>query len=43
VTSVRTCAEGLSNLGQIAMIVQSEDPDTFEVRTLVVKATPRNP
>lgn len=43
VTSVRTCAEGLSNLGQIAMIVQSEDPDTFEVRTLVVKATPRTP
>jgi hypothetical protein len=40
VTSVRTCAESLNNVGQIAMIVQSEDPDTFEVRTLVVKATP---
>jgi hypothetical protein len=42
VTSVRMCAEGLNNLGQIAMIVQSQDPDTFEVRTFVVKATPRN-
>jgi hypothetical protein len=41
VTSVRTCAEGLNNLGQIVMIVQSENPETFEVRTFVVKATPR--
>jgi hypothetical protein len=42
VSSVRMCAEGLNNLGQIAMIVQSENPNTFEVRTFVVRATPRN-
>jgi hypothetical protein len=41
VTSVVTCAEALNNRGQIAMIVSSEDPQTFEVRTFVVKATPR--
>jgi hypothetical protein len=41
VTSVHTCAEALNNLGQIVMTVQSENPNTFEVRTLVVKATPR--
>jgi hypothetical protein len=41
VTSVVTCAEALNNLGEIAMIVQSEDPETFEVRSFVVKATPR--
>jgi hypothetical protein len=41
VTSVRTCAEALNNRGQIVMIVQSENPEAFEVRTLVVRATPR--
>jgi hypothetical protein len=41
VTSVRTCAEALNNLGQIVMVVQSENPETFEVRTFVVGATPR--
>jgi hypothetical protein len=41
VTSVVTCAEALNNLGEIAMLVQSEDPETFEVRTFVVKASPR--
>ena len=41
VTSVVTCAEALNNLGQIVMTVFSEDPETFEVRTFVVKATPR--
>jgi hypothetical protein len=41
VTSVVTCAEALNNLGEIAMLVQSEDPETFEVRSFVVKATPR--
>jgi hypothetical protein len=40
VASVFTCAEALNNLGQIVMIAQSENPDTFEVRTFVVKATP---
>lgn len=40
VTSVVTCAEALNNLGQIAMSVQSEDPETFEVRTFIVRATP---
>ena len=42
VTSVVTCSEALNNLGQIVMTVQSENPDTFEVRTFVVKATPRD-
>ena len=41
VSSVRTCNEALNNLGEIVMTVQSENPDTFEVRTFVVKATPR--
>ena len=41
VSSVLMCAEGLNNAGQIAMIVQSENPNTFEVRTFVVRATPR--
>jgi hypothetical protein len=41
VTSVVTCAEALNNLGQIVMTVFSENPETFEVRTFVVKATPR--
>jgi hypothetical protein len=41
VTSVRTCAEALNNLGQIVMSVSSQDPDTFEVRRFIVKATPR--
>jgi hypothetical protein len=40
VTSVVTCSEALNNLGQIVMTVQSENPDTFEVRTFIVKATP---
>ncbi len=43
VTSVVTCAEALNNLGEIAMLVQSEDPETFEVRSFVVKATPTFP
>ena len=41
VTSVFTCSEALNNLGQIVMTVQSENPATFEVRTFIVKATPR--
>jgi hypothetical protein len=41
VSSVFTCHEALNNLGQIVMTVQSENPDTFEVRTFIVKATPR--
>jgi hypothetical protein len=41
ISSVFTCAEGLNDLGQIVMTVQSENPDTFELRTFVVKATPR--
>jgi hypothetical protein len=40
VTSVVTCSEALNNGGQIVMTVQSENPDTFEVRTFIVKATP---
>jgi hypothetical protein len=42
VSSVFTCSEALNNLGEIVMTVQSENPDTFEVRTFVVKATPRD-
>lgn len=41
VTSVFTCAEALNNFGQIVMTVQSEDPETFEVRSFIVRATPR--
>ncbi len=41
VTSVVTCAEALNNRGQIVMTVQSENPDTFEVRSFIVRATPR--
>lgn len=41
VSSVFTCSEALNNFGQIVMTVQSENPDTFEVRTFIVKATPR--
>jgi hypothetical protein len=39
---VVTCSEALNNLGQIVMSVSSEDPDTFEVRRFVVKATPKH-
>jgi hypothetical protein len=41
VTSIFTCSEALNNLGQIVMTVQSENPETFELRSFVVKATPR--
>jgi hypothetical protein len=40
VSSVFTCAEALNNIGQIVLTVQSENPDTFDVRSFVVKATP---
>jgi hypothetical protein len=43
VTSVFSCSEALNNLGQIVMTVQSENPDTFELRTFIVRATPRLP
>ena len=41
VSSVFTCSEALNNLGQIVMTVQSENPETFEVRRFIVRATPR--
>ena len=41
VTSIVSCSEALNNLGQIVMTVQSENPDTGDIRTFVVKATPR--
>jgi hypothetical protein len=41
VTSVVSCSEALNNRGEIAMTVFSEDPQTFEVRAFVVKASPR--
>ena len=40
-TSVRTCTEGLNDRGQIVMVAASEDPDTFETRWFVIRATPR--
>lgn len=40
VTSIVTCSEALNNRGQIVMSVQSENPETFELRTFIVKATP---
>jgi hypothetical protein len=43
VTSIFTCSEALNNRGQIVMTVQSENPETFELRSFVVKATPRRP
>lgn len=42
VSSVVTCSEALNNRGEIVMTVQSENPATFEVRTFVVKATPKD-
>ncbi len=42
VTSVLTCSEAINNRGQIVMSVFSEDPDTFEVRRFIVKATPKH-
>jgi hypothetical protein len=41
VTSVFTCAEALNNRGEIAMTVFSQNPETFEVRAFVVRASPR--
>ena len=41
VTNVVTCAEALNNRGEIAMTVFSENPETFEVRAFVVRASPR--
>lgn len=41
VTSVVTCAKALNNRGQIVMTVFSQDPETFEVRSFIVVATPR--
>jgi hypothetical protein len=41
ISSVFTCAEALNNFGQIVLTVQSENPETFEVRTFIVRATPR--
>jgi hypothetical protein len=41
ITSIVSCAEALNNLGQIVMTVQSENPDSFEVRSFIVRATPR--
>ena len=41
ISSIVSCNEALNNFGEIVMTVQSENPETFEVRTFVVKATPR--
>jgi hypothetical protein len=42
ITSVTTCSEALNNNGEIVMTVQSQNPKTFEVRTFIVKATPKS-
>jgi len=42
VSSVLTCSEAINNRGQIVMTVISEDPDTFEQRRFIVKATPKH-
>ena len=42
VSSVFTCSEALNNAGQIVMTVVSENPDTFEQRRFIVRATPRD-
>jgi hypothetical protein len=42
VTSVTTGSEALNNNGEIVMTVQSENPETFEVRTFIVKARPKS-
>jgi len=41
VSSVFTCSEALNNFGQIVMTVVSENPETFEQRRFIVRATPR--
>ena len=41
ITSVVTCAEALNNRGEIAMTVFSQNPETFEGRAFVVRASPR--
>ena len=41
VTNVFTCSEALNNNGEIVMTVQSQSPETFEVQTFIVKATPK--
>ncbi len=41
ITNLFTCAEALNNRGQIAMTVFSQNPETFEVRAFVVRASPR--
>ena len=41
VTGVITCSEAINNSGQIVMTVQSENPETFELRQFIVVATPR--
>jgi hypothetical protein len=41
VSSVVSCSEALNNRGEIVMTVFSENPDTFDVRVFVVKASPR--
>ena len=42
ITSITTCSEALNNRGEIVMTVQSQNPNTFEVLTFIVKATPKN-
>ncbi len=41
VSSAFTCSEALNNFGEIVMTVVSENPDTFEQRRFIVRATPR--
>lgn len=43
VTDVTFCESGLSNSGQLAFTAYFEDPDTYELRTAVYRATPVAP
>jgi hypothetical protein len=43
ITSLTFCESALSNSGQLAFTAFFEDPDTFELRTAVFRATPVTP
>jgi hypothetical protein len=40
VTGLTFCEEGLSDSGELAFIATFEDPETFETRVAVFRATP---
>lgn len=40
VTNLSFCEEGLNDSGQLAFRADFEDPDTFETRSAIFRATP---